>query len=526
MERVDDLEYLDEPPTPESEPPERVGWRVPLAVLLVTALCDVTIYRGEGYAGIAALAVLAPLLMCLGQFAPRCRCDVMFLGAMLLLAGARLVWLGNPLLAGSVFILLFAFALTLSGARPFLFDIFTFAVQALIAGIEELARWAKSARCPNCSVTRTGVAGVLLPLAVLIAFGSLFVLANPDLRDTVSQSIEWFTSSFFDWLREHMPPFSEYLFWGGVIWITAGMLRPLSHAVKPYQADDEPDALVADERGLALFAPYRNTLAAVIVLFAFYLVFEFETLWFREFPEGFHYSGYAHEGAFWLTVALALATVVLSLIFRGGVLAHPQQPMLRRLAWIWSAQNLLLAVTVYHRLMIYVGFNGMTRMRVVGFFGMTAVVVGLLLVIYKIAKSRSFVWLVQRQLWTLAITILFYALAPVDAFVTHHNVSRILAGDLAPSVQISQHPLDAEGMLQLPPLLDCENEIIREGVRAILTQQFHHKSRREERGWSAFQWADELLWERLNRESDRMLPPTANYYTPFARFKEFAYRWY
>jgi len=57
-----------------------------------------------------------------------------------------------------------------------------------------------------------------------------------------------------------------------------------------------------------LYSAYRNTLMTLIVLFTIYLVFEFITLWRREFPPGFYYAGYAHQGAAWLTFALALAT--------------------------------------------------------------------------------------------------------------------------------------------------------------------------------------------------------------------------
>src|SRR5690606_38672582 len=76
----------------------------------------------------------------------------------------------------------------------------------------------------------------------------------------------------------------------------------------------------------AMYPAYANTLVAVVGLFAVYLIFEFQTLWFREFPDGFHYSGYAHEGAGWLTVALGLATLVLSVMFRADVLRDSRVP--------------------------------------------------------------------------------------------------------------------------------------------------------------------------------------------------------
>ena len=40
--------------------------------------------------------------------------------------------------------------------------------------------------------------------------------------------------------------------------------------------------------------------------------------------------------------------IVLSLGFRGEILHDPRLPLLRRLAWVWSAQNFLLAAAVFN----------------------------------------------------------------------------------------------------------------------------------------------------------------------------------
>ena len=268
-------------------------------------------------------------------------------------------------------------------------------------------------------------------------------------------------------------------------------------------------------------------------MFAAYLVFEFSTLWCRVFPEGFYYSGYAHEGAAWLTVALALSTLILSLIFRGRILGDARLPRLRRMAWIWSLENLLLALAVYHRMNIYVGFNGMTRMRMVGIFGMTCVVAGFLLVICKIRRRHSFLWLMRRQLWALAITVFLFALAPVDAIVHNYNVRRILAGDPTPSVQISVHPISPEGVTELLPLVNCKDEIIRDGVKAMLAARLDKAAalarRHEKQGWTTFQIADRYMLHELRAGSDHW----AEYQNDrqkrgeaIRRFKEYAYQWY
>lgn len=50
-----------------------VGWREIFAVLALVALCDITLYRGYGPAGHAALVVVAPFLLLLGSPRPRFR---------------------------------------------------------------------------------------------------------------------------------------------------------------------------------------------------------------------------------------------------------------------------------------------------------------------------------------------------------------------------------------------------------------------------------------------------------------------
>jgi hypothetical protein len=193
---------------------------------------------------------------------------------------------------------------------------------------------------------------------------------------------------------------------------------------------------------------------------------------------------------------------------------------------------LLLGLAVYHRMSIYIDFNGMTRMRTVGLLGISAVVVGFVLVVWKSAHGRSFVWLINRQLWTLATAIFLYAVLPVDFLVHSYNVRRILAGDLAPSVQISVHPIDSGGILALPPLLQCEDEAIREGIRALLAERALAAEavelRRAGENWTSFQLADRLLVELLRGLATEWsaYKDSGKREAALQRYRDYAYQWY
>lgn len=509
-------------------------------VAALVVICDATIYHGKGFAGYSLLFAAAPMLLVLGSphvrgrngSSPVAGTGLGLLALMLLALSAKLLWCGSNLLIGIGFALLAAFATRLSGLSPYVLEVLVFASQTIQAGYHgaiEHGRFLSKALQP---FGRANWLNFVLPLFTLVLFSVLFVLANPDLLASFSESLRFLAEGSREWLEKYAPGPVQILFWGVVFWISVGLLRPYLRA-ESLPVSQRPLSPIAQERSPApLYSACQNVLLSVTVLFAGYLAFEFKTLWFRVFPTGFHYSGYAHEGAAWLTVALALSTVILSLIFRGDILADPRLPRLRRLAWLWSLENLVLGLAVYHRLFIYVGFNGMTRMRIVGLFGISTVLVGFLMVLWKISRNRDFLWLVRRQLWALSLAVFLYALVPVDTLVVHYNVGRILAGDPAPSVQISVHPISSEGVLHLLPLLESEDAIIREGIRALLAERHDQAEalarRWESEGWTSYQVSDERVLEGLRQAS----PNWASFKTPddrataVRRFHDYAYQWY
>jgi hypothetical protein len=505
------------------------------SLLLIILLCDVTIYRGSGFAGYAALVFGLPLLLLIGIPTKTPLRSTWLYGLLVAAAAVRLLWCGSGLAVVSGVVALAGFAMSLVGRTPYLIHAAVFATQTFAAGHNGLNHyWSSLARIkPSARVQN--VLTLILPIVALVVFGTVFIFANPDLVEAVGARLTSFFNSLGQWIQDLTPAPLEILFCIAAGWIAVGLLRPILPELRTEddsQSETSTDVPERESKPTPLFEAFRNTLFVVVGLFAVYLVFEFQTLWFREFPEGFHYSGYAHEGAAWLTVALALATVMLSLMFRGSVLDDPRLPLLRKLSWIWSLENVVLALAVYNRLAIYVNSNGMSRMRTVGLLGISAVLVGFLLVVRKIVKGHDFRWLVRRQLWTVAFAVYLYAVLPVDAWVMRHNVDRILAGDLAPSIQFSVHPTSAEGVIQLLPLTQCENEIIREGVKGLLAQHLDDSedlaTKRILLGWTSRQIADEELLRAL-RESQSdwsEYKDKTRRSVAITRFHEYAWQWY
>ena len=505
----------------EGNPPA-VRWLELFALLSIVVAWDLSIYHGGGFAGWGLVLVVTPLLLALGAARRGWDCTTRVLFPLLVVLAARLVWCGSVTTALVGLVLLVAAAMALSGLRPYLenWGMFLFSVPgSMFGGLGDYARSTKNIKgCPPSMWVTVG-----LPALALVLFATIFLRANPDHWTWIGGQL----SEFFQQWREYLPTSLEVAFWVLVAGVAIAWLRPGWLHRYCTRAGEEPRPATGG-LSLPLYQGYRNTLITVIALFSAYLAFEFHTLWFRQFPEGFHYSGYSHEGAFWLTVALALSTLMLSTIFQGATLNHPQVGRLKTLAWIWSGLNLLLAAAVFHRLFIYIEFNGMTRMRVVAMLGVLAVIAGFALVLAKITWNKSFLWLFRRQIWAVSLAAYLFVVLPVDLWVNQFNVRQVLSGNLAPSVQIAMHPTSSEGQLQLAPLLECDDAIIRDGVRGLLALQLDRIERRtpRESHWSEYQFADELLSSQLAKVDGLDETSADGHRLAVQAFKDYAFQWW
>src|SRR5712675_2433334 len=111
------LEPVPERAAPVERPAERVKTRELLAVLGLLVLADITIYRGQGFAGMAALFAIAPFLLHCGAPQRRFGTDVWIVGTLLIVLSAALFWCGSAwqIVIGGA--LLVALATTLAGMR-------------------------------------------------------------------------------------------------------------------------------------------------------------------------------------------------------------------------------------------------------------------------------------------------------------------------------------------------------------------------------------------------------------------------
>jgi Domain of unknown function (DUF4173) len=336
------------------------------------------------------------------------------------------------------------------------------ALHVLEYGVALVSSFSKLGHRLRALSNRLGAYGVLLDGSLLIsfsivaAFAIVLCLANPLLETLLLNS--------FLWLQAHVPSFERIALWCFALCVSLVLLRPSLKT--PYTWNESAERLRESSRIEHRVA--FNSLVGLNVLFLVQNLLDApQMLSFRP-PEGMTTRAYAHAGAFWLTVALLMLNATIGGLFRAGLAVDPQTRTVRRLAYMVLAQGFVLSACTYERMVLHVYTVGLSNLHIVGFIGATMVAMGMGTLLYKLARAKSFAFLLRRQLEIFAVALVLFALLPTHALSAQFNVARILAGELRPTLHLVAQAQNAESAAVLVPLIHHANPTVRSGVRALL----------------------------------------------------------
>lgn len=436
-----------------------------IAILAIVALADVALLDADGPAaggfGLAAFLGILPVVIWLSARAWHRSARLSTIVAGLTLVVVRTAVDPTVLTATLGLVLCGALAVALRRPRSLRARLARSIGRTLLAYPNRVAAtWGALRRVSaGLPLRHLPARALVVPALVSATFVALFGLANPVVADGLATLADALRSGL--WL----PGPGRVFVW--VIALAAGIavVRPSVALIARPQEKTELTAT----RASRLTA--QNTLVAVNVVFLAYNAVEARYLFSGWLPEGMTTQTYAHQGALWLTVALAALTVVVGLLFRGPLSLDPAGRLARRLALAWVGQGLIVAASAYWRIAIHIQHSGLSNLRIVGVLGTTLVVVGVLLVGLKVRRAHPLSWLVAKQLDALLVTTLLFAVAPTHAISTAVNVARIERGAIAPLLHMPAQSEETESVALLIPLLEHRDPRVHRGVAALLERQ-------------------------------------------------------
>lgn len=490
-----------------------VRLRDTLGIVLLTVVADVCLYDHPGGSG-AAILVLATLLGLLLAAPGRLRFVHSLLPLTLVLTACMVAWNCSWLLSSVAVISTLAFAIKLFRPEWSITEVAWAAPLALLRApwrllehcLHPLGHRVTSEAGTADKKTRIHLRVIFIPLSIVTLFFLIFIAANPVLEKVstdITQRLGELLEPFFDIFS--LP---RVLSWVGWLLVFALLLRPLYPSAVTDWLHQREETLSPPADAASDGVEFMTALATFVCVNALFLAFNVMDavyLYFKAtLPEGISWAQYVHRGCSWLTLALVLSTMVIGVIFGRRLTFHPRSRTLRVWSYLWAAQNVVLTMGALRRLQMYIDYNGLTRLRLVGLYGILLVLVGLGVMVWKVGRSRNFLWIVRRYLLALWTTIVVLALTPRDLVCWRYNVDHVMRGNSRPLALLTVQEMSPESYPPLIRLLDHPEPWIREGIAAFLGRCTERLISENPQSWTRWQGAQAWACRRLKATGKRI----------------------
>jgi len=377
--------------------------------------------------------------------------------------------------------------------------------------IRDSVRWRQAARrFGRRRIRLAAIAVWIMPLTIGAVFLALFGAANPVID-------YWFSLIDLMALLD-LIQIVRLAFWLLVLIGVWALLRPrlprfvrrIPRAAAPALVGAAPQTKANPVIEDILFGKAAILRALVVfnLLFALQTGLDATYLWGGvALPDGLTYAAYAHRGAYPLIVtALLAAGFVLAALKPGSETSR--DPLIRRLVYLWVAQNIVLVISSILRLDLYVGIYALTYLRIAAFVWMGLVAAGLALIIARIALGKSSEWLLSANLLTLSVTLYACCYVNFAALIANYNVDHSL------EMSGSGTPLDAEylrsfGAVALPALDRYYMHQTGHLTTWVVDLQMADDYIAEQKKWRAWSFRGWRLAKVLDNRGPLVLPPPA-----------------
>jgi len=195
--------------------------------------------------------------------------------------------------------------------------------------------------------------------------------------------------------------------------------------------------------GVLLLVLLNLLLATVNGLDIYYLSF------LRATPPGITLSQYLHNGTNSLIVSIILAVCVILYYFRGYLNFFENNKLIKYLAYIWIAQNIILVVSTAFRNTIYISDYGLTHKRIGVYVYLLLCIAGLVTTFVKISLQKNNWFLFRKNAWIVYTLMIVSCPFDWDTIITGFNKSRFQADK---TMEIDQRYLANLGYTNLAQL--------------------------------------------------------------------------
>lgn len=272
----------------------------------------------------------------------------------------------------------------------------------------------------------------LIPLVVLTVFMIIFSYANP----IFSNLTHHFLNKIADAISTFMAQFSFSWFcfiFSGIIFILGISVNGNIELFATQENSCFEDIIRTRVKRFGKTKPLgikdENKTAVVLMVLVNLLLFvinciDIKWIWFDfRLTDTQTYAQLVHEGTYLLILSILISMGIIFHYFRKNQNFYSKNRLLKLSAYLWIAQNILLAISVAIRNIRYIDQYGLTykRIGVLVFLFMTCI--GLITLFLKVKNRKTGYYVVKVNAWALYLTFIALSFFNWDVIVVSYNLN-------------------------------------------------------------------------------------------------------
>ncbi|HKR06398.1 MAG TPA: DUF4173 domain-containing protein [Bacteroidia bacterium] len=165
-------------------------------------------------------------------------------------------------------------------------------------------------------------------------------------------------------------------------------------------------------------------IAALNLLILVLNFIDIKLLWFGFYaPNQFSMKNFVHEGTYFLIISILISMIIVLYFFRKNLNFYSKNKLLKYLSYFWIFQNIILCISVCIRNQYYIFYDGLAYRRIGLFAFLIVTIFGLLTLVFKIKKLKSFYYLLRINTWSVYIIMIFLCFFNWDMIIAKTNIN-------------------------------------------------------------------------------------------------------
>lgn len=356
---------------------------------------------------------------------------------------------------------------------------------------------------------------ILVPFVFIALFFIIFMIANPYFADLVFNTLTQI-EVLWNYLMEIISVSYFFFMLFGLWWIVHLFIKSphlyfskLQEKAKVYilRIRNKSSSMLSFGM-MSLKAEYLSGIVMIVginVLLLILNILDIKNIWiFWDGSLAPQLKNILHQGTYWLIASILLSIAILIYYFRKNLNFYPNNHWLKRLAYLWIFQNVILAISVAIRCFYYIEEYGLAYKRIGVLIFLALVFFGLGTMFLKIQYKKSFYYLWHRNTWAVFMVFVGMSLVDWDSLIVRHNLKYLQSKKIDLGFTVSRSdktmPIVYHYLNQIEerhvyePFFPYVYEVDKNSGISI-NEYFQKRikdlqKRKRKEGWQSWNWAD------------------------------------